>query len=288
MNLNLADWLHLAARWFHVILGITWIGQTYLFNWLERRLAPPDNPAAKPNVAGELWMVHSGGFYLVEKQTVPELMPRTLHWFKWESVLTWLSGMLLLFVVYYFGGALLNADSELSTAAATGLGLGVLVGGTAVYELLWRSPLGRYEAVAVTASFLLVLALAYALEGVYSGRGVYIHIGALFGTIMTANVWGRILPAQRTMLAGLAVDPGRNRLGESGTSRPARGEGRQDPALAARARRATKHNTYLSVPLVFIMISSHFPVSTYGSGHPWLVLGVLILVGWAAAKIMRG
>ena len=270
MGIDLGDWLHIAARWFHVVLGITWIGQTYLFNWLERRLTPPSDPEAKANVSGELWMVHSGGFYLVEKQTVPEIMPRTLHWFKWESALTWISGMVLLFIVYYLGGALLESDSTLGPAAATGLGLGVLVAGLAVYELLWRSPLGMNEVVGAAVSLLLVLVLAYALANVFSGRAVFMHVGALFGTIMTANVWMRILPAQRRMLAA------------------ARGEGEHDPALATRARQATKHNTYMSVPLIFLMIGSHFPVSTYGSGHPWLVLGVLILVGWGAAKLMRG
>ncbi len=275
----------MAARWFHVVLGITWIGQTYLFNWLERRLTPPADPEAKENVAGELWMVHSGGFYLVEKQAAPEIMPRTLHWFKWESALTWISGMVLLFIVYYLGGALLESDSTLGPAAATGLGLGVLVGGFAVYELLWRSPLGRNEVVGAALSLLLVLGLAYALASVFSGRAVYMHVGALFGTIMTANVWMRILPAQRRMLAAAKGEG--HRLPKD-RDKVRRGKGEHDPALAARARQATKHNTYMSVPLIVLMIGSHFPVSTYGSGQPWLVLGVLILVGWGAAKFMRG
>lgn len=269
MEFDLSSWLNLFLRWFHVILGITWIGQTYLFNWLEKTLTPPPEGSGKRNVSGELWMVHGGGFYLVEKQTVPEIMPRTLHWFKWESALTWISGMLLLFVVYYAGGIMVEIDSELSPAAATGIGLGTLAVGWLAYDLLTRLKALRNDVVVAVVAFPLVLVIAYLLGTVLSARAATMHIGAMFGTIMAANVWLRILPAQRQMLAA-------TRAGEE-----------VDMTLALRAKRSSKHNTYMSVPLIFVMLSSHYPTITYGNDHNIIILGALILLGWGGAHLMR-
>jgi len=271
MDPYISEWLNLLVRWFHVIAGITWIGQTYLFNWMERRLTPPDNAEAKSNISGELWMVHGGGFYLVEKQKFPEIMPHTLHWFKWEAALTWISGILLLTIVYYLGGAQLEFDSEISEAAGVGIGIGTLLLGWLVYDLLmWRSPLGVHELSAGVILTCLTVGLAYGLTCVLSPRAAYMHIGALFGTIMVANVWLRILPAQRAMIQA-------TRAGE-----------RPDRSLAARAALCSKQNTYMSFPLILIMISNHFPTATYGSEHSWMILGLLMIVGFGAAKIMRG
>ena len=268
MNMEVQEWLNLLARWVHVIAGVMWIGQTYLFNWMERVLTPPEG-AGKENIAGELWMVHGGGFYLVEKQKWPELMPRVLHWFRWEAMLTWLSGMVLLGVVYWAGAPLLEYGSDLSRPAGIAISISVLVFGWLAYDFLWSTPLGRHEALGAAVSWVLVTALAWGLSHVLSDRAVYLHIGALFGTIMVANVWMRILPSQRKMIA----------ITEAG--------GTPDQTLAARARRCSKHNTYMSVPLIFTMISNHFPATTFGRDCGWLILGGFILVGWGAAKVIR-
>ena len=269
MDIDLNSWLNLLLRWFHVILGITWIGQTYLFNWLERRMEAPLGDG-QDNISGQVWMVHSGGFFKVEKQARPAIMPQKLHWFKWEAALTWISGMLLLALVYYAGGLMLDYDSELSNAAAIGLSLGILVGGWILYDLALRLALMDNDLLVAAVAWLAVLVLAWAMQDLFSSRAVYMQVGALFGTVMAANVWLRILPAQTQMLAAT----------QAGLA--------PDMALGARAKRASKHNTYMSVPLIFIMIGSHYPTIAYGSDASLAVLGGLILVGWAGAKIMRG
>ena len=262
--------LSLLFRWFHVIAGIAWIGQTFLFNWMEKTLPKEIDPNADNNVSGQLWMVHGGGFYYVEKQKIPKLMPQTLHWFKWESALTWISGMFLLIIVYYMGGLMLEAGTEMTDSTANIIGLGTLLFSYAVYYLLWSSPLGKNEIVGSTISFLLTIALFIGLDQIFSSRAAMMHIGAAFGTIMTANVWMIILPAQRKMIA--ATEKGET----------------PDMSLAGKARRCSKHNTYMSIPVIFIMISNHFPTITYGNNHNWLILGGFILFGWLAAKWMRG
>ena len=269
MSLDLNEWLNLFLRWFHVIAGITWIGQTYLFNWLERVLEAPSGAKSKPNISGELWMVHGGGFYLVEKQKWPEIMPRRLHWFKWEAGLTWITGVLLLGIVYWAGAPLLDYASPLSRIQGVAISLAVLVGGWIAYNLVWSSVLGRNEAVGTAACWLLVVALAYGLDRVLSDRAAYLHIGAMFGTIMVANVWMRIIPSQKKMMA----------ITEAG--------GTPDPTLGARAKRASKHNTFMSVPLMFTMISNHFPATTFGQEHAPLILGGMVLIGWVGAKLIR-
>src|SRR5581483_6275902 len=170
---------NLVLRWFHVIAGIMWIGTTYLFNWMERVLEPSE----KPNIMGEMWMVHGGGFYLVEKQKWPETMPRALHWFKWESMLTFLSGFALLMVVYWAGAPLLEYGSPLTRAQAIGISLGTLILGRVGYELIWRSPLGRSEPVGAAASWVAIVAVAWALGHWLSDRATFLHVGAMLGTI---------------------------------------------------------------------------------------------------------
>ncbi|HKE58632.1 MAG TPA: urate hydroxylase PuuD, partial [Pyrinomonadaceae bacterium] len=205
------------------------------------------------------------------KRKVPDLVSRTLHWFRWEAGTTWLSGFALLVVVYYLGGgALVDRDvSQISVAAAVALGVGVIVVSGAVYDLMMLSPLGRNEKLFAVVAYVLIVALVYALTNVFSGRAAYIHLGAVFGTIMAANVWLHILPAQRRMIAAL-------------------NEGREpDARLAARAKLRSKQNTFMAVPVVFIMISNHYPGVTYGEHYNWLILSLLVLVGWAAAKFIR-
>jgi len=259
--LTLLDWTNLLLRWLHLFSGILWIGQTWLFMWLDRRLED-----ATENPGGELYMVHSGGFYVVEKRPGLASMPKTLHWFKWEAALTWATGLLLLVVVYYMGGLLQEADAELSQGAAIAIGLLLLPVAWIVYDTLWRfvpTP------VATPVCFALIVALAWALGHVFSARAAYIHVGAALGTIMAANVWERILPAQRSMVEAIRA------------GRP------PDLSLGARAKERSKHNTFIVVPLVMIMLSSHFPTLTFAHDQAWAMLGLLTLVGWAAAWLVR-
>ena len=248
-----------------------WVGTTYYFTWLDARLTEEEKAAANTGVPAQIWMVHSGGFYVVEKRKVPDLVSRTLHWFKWEAGTTWLSGFALLIVVYYLGGgALVDPDvREISVGAAVGIGIGVIIFGWIVYDLLVLSPLGRNEVVFAVIAYALIVGLTYALTRVLSARAAYIHVGAVFGTIMAANVWMRILPAQRKMIAAL-------------------NEGlKPDDRLSAQAKLRSKQNTFMAVPVVFIMISNHYPGVTYGDRYNWIVLSGLILVGWIAAKFIR-
>lgn len=248
-----------------------WVGTTYYFTWLDARLTEEEKAAANTGVPAQIWMVHSGGFYVVEKRKVPDLVSRTLHWFKFEAGTTWLSGFALLIVVYYLGGgALVDPDvREISVGAAVGIGIGVIIFGWIVYDLLVLSPLGRNEVVFAVIAYALIVGLTYALTRVLSARAAYIHVGAVFGTIMAANVWMRILPAQRKMIAAL-------------------NEGRKpDDRLSAQAKLRSKQNTFMAVPVVFIMISNHYPGVTYGDRYNWIVLSGLILVGWIAAKFIR-
>ncbi len=272
MSPAVAEWSNLFIRWFHVFVGILWIGSTYFFTWLDGRLHEAEAQGAggaaktgKPQV----WMVHSGGFYVVEKRSQPEL-ERRLHWFRWEAALTWLSGMLLLGLVYYHGGLLVD-DSvmDISNRQALIIGSLAIIIGWPIYDFLMLSPVGKNDYAAAAIGWLLITAASYGLAQVFSGRAAYMHIGAILGTIMTANVWMRILPAQRNMIAATSAGNA------------------PDAALAARAKLRSKHNTFLIWPVVFIMISNHFPVATYGDKYNWLILSVLVLVGWGAAKIAR-
>jgi uncharacterized membrane protein len=271
INPTLSEWLNLLFRWVHVFAGIMWVGTTYYFTWLDARLSEVEKAVANTGTAAQLWMVHSGGFYVVEKRKVPDLVSRTLHWFRWEAATTWLSGLALLILIYYLGGgALVDRDvSEISVSAAVAVGLSVIVAAWVIYDVMMISPLGHNEKVFAAIAYLLVVAIAYGLTRVFSARAAYIHVGAIFGTIMAANVWMRILPAQRRMIA--ALNDGR----------------KPDERLAAQAKLRSKQNTFMAVPVVLIMISNHYPGVTYGERYNWLILAILILVGWVAAKLIR-
>ena len=263
-------WVELILRWTHVFAAILWVGATFYFTWLDGRFTELEE-GAKQNPDKEqekyVWMVHSGGFYLVEKQKNPRLLAQTLHWFKWEAATTWLTGFLLFGYMYYDHGLLVNfEDSPISKGAAIGLSLGMLAAGWIVYDLLWK--FCRNNLLGVIISYALIVAAAYVSCRYFSGRGAYLQLGAMFGTIMAANVWMRILPAQRRMVAAL----------RAGTP-PNLEEG-------ARAKLRSKHNTFIVIPVVFIMISNHYP-NTYGSPHNWIILSAIVIVGWIAAKIIR-
>ncbi len=258
-----SEWLNLIVRWAHVFAGILWIGTTYYFTWLDGRFTEGESEKK------QVWMVHSGGFYVVEKRKEMEL-GQHLHWFRYEALLTWASGFILLVVVYYLGGALIDPyEPKVSVGVGILIGLGVILVSGVVYDLLVMSPLGRNDLLFAVLAFPLIVGLAYGLTRVFTGRAAYIHLGAVFGTIMVANVWMHILPAQRKMIAALK-------------------EGRKpDERLAAQAKLRSKHNTFMVIPVVFTMISNHFPVSTYGHDYNWIILSVLVLAGWGAAKIIR-
>jgi uncharacterized membrane protein len=268
---TLSEWLNLIFRWVHVFAGIMWVGTTYYFTWLDARLTEEEKAVANTGNAAQIWMVHSGGFYVVEKRKVPDLVSRTLHWFRWEAGTTWLSGFALLVLVYYIGGgALVDTDVyDISVGAAIAVGVATLVGGWVVYDLMMLSPLRKNEQAFAAIAYVMIVGVTFGLTRVFSGRAAYIHIGAMLGTIMAANVWMRILPAQKKMIA--AINEGR----------------KPDDALSAQAKLRSKQNTFMAVPVVFIMISNHFPGVTYGERYSWAVLSILILVGWIAAKFIR-
>lgn len=270
INPTIHEWLSLIARWVHVFAGIMWVGTTYYFTWLDARLTEAEKGAGATGSAAQLWMVHSGGFYLVEKRKVPDELSRKLHWFRWEAATTWLSGMALLIIIYYLGGgALVDRDvSNISIGAAVGVGVGALVFGWLIYDLLMISPLGRNEKLFAVVAYIMVVSTAYGLSRVLSGRAVYLHVGAIFGTIMAANVWMRILPAQKRMIE--AIKAGQ----------------KPDEGLAAQAKLRSKQNTFMAVPLVFLMISNHYGGPTTG-GYDWIHLALFVPAGWVVAKFIR-
>ncbi len=262
------EWLNLLGRWIHVIAAIMWIGDSFLFMWMDKSLVPPTRPRDGA-VTGELWMVHSGGFYELVKRRylAPNEMPADLHWFKWEAYTTWLSGFFMLAVVYYLGGAAYLVDPQVArfgVGAAVAVSIGLLVLAWLLYDAIWNSVLAARPAVAAGVCFALIAVAAYGLTRVYSGRGAYLQLGAMLGTIMAANVWRVIVPGQNRMLAAT----------RAGTP--------VDVSHGVKAKTRSTHNHYLTLPVLFTMMSNHFP-STYGHHWNWLVL-ILIMVFGAAAK----
>ena len=244
MDENVRSWMELFFRWIHVVAGVMWIGHLYFFNFVNGQVAKTYDADSK-------------------KKVVPELMPRALYWFRWGAAYTWITGILLLGLVYYMGGVLVPPGG-MSVGAGTGAGLALLVVAWVIYDVLWKA-MEKQETAAVAISYVLVAAVTFGLSRVLTGRAVFIHVGAMFGTVMAANVWMRIWPAQRKLIAAT----------KAGTA--------PDAALAARAGLRSKHNTYMSVPLIFAMVSNHYP-AVYGSDFGWIILLVLIALGWAATK----
>jgi uncharacterized membrane protein len=267
---SIREWLNMGIRWFHVFAAIMWVGQTYYFTWLDGQFGQLEKKAAAEGAVLQVWMVHSGGFYAVTKQKSLGVPAVQVRWFRWEALMTWLSGMVLLFLVYYSSAGLIDTDvANITQATGIAIGLAVLAGGWLIYDLAARSSLGRYEAVFASFGLIAIAAISWGLAHVLSGRAAYIHVGAMLGTIMTANVWFRILPSQRKIIAAAA----------SGSP--------FDVFLGAQAKLRSKHNTFMAVPVVFIMISNHFPVATYGNSYAWEILVAFVLVGWVAAKLIR-
>lgn len=253
----LLDWISLFLRWFHVIAGVAWIGASFYFIWLDNNLRTPPDWKKQKGIKGDLWAVHGGGFYEVAKYEYgPEVIPEKLHWFKWEAYTTWISGFLLLGLVYYHGAAIYLIDSsvmELTPGQAISRGLGLIFGGLFIYEAACRSPLANYPRVFGILFLVLIAAASYLATHWFSGRGAFIHVGALIGTIMAGNVFFKIMPAQRLM-----VDAVTNKT-------------EIDPSWGLGAKLRSVHNNYLTLPLLFIMISNHYPM-TYQHQNAWLVL----------------
>ena len=260
MEAYLLDWLTLLARWAHVVVGIAWIGASFYFIWLDNHL----ETSSDPQFAGELYAIHGGGFYRAQKyRLAPGELPKTLHWFKWEAYWTWLTGFALLVLVYYANAESFLIDPQvrpLSSAAAIGIGLGSLVLGLAVYEGLCRSPLKSSAAGLALAILVFFALVAWALTQVFSGRGAFIHLGAILGTIMAANVAHIIIPGQRELVR-------------------AKQEGRvPDTKYAIAGKQRSVHNTYFTLPVIFTMISNHH-ANAFGHSWNWLVLIALALAG---------
>ena len=265
MEAYLFDWLNLLVRWLHFIAGIAWIGSSFYFIWLDNHLEAPKDPQDDAKgVGGEVWSVHGGGFYHAQKYRVaPAVLPDTLHWFKWEAYTTWLSGIALLAIVYWYGAEVYLVDrsvAELSAPAAVAIAVAFIVGGWLVYDLLCKSPLARDARAFGIVLLLLVSLLAWGLCQLFGGRGAYIHFGAVLGTIMVANVFFVIIPGQKQMLA--AVERGAT----------------PDPEPGIRAKQRSVHNTYFTLPVLFVMISNHFAM-THSHPYNWLILIAISLAG---------
>jgi uncharacterized membrane protein len=260
------DWLNLVVRWSHLIAGISWIGASLYFVWLDNHLEPPKDPADVQNgMYGELWAVHGGGFYHNQKfMTGPknEPLPFDLHWFKWEAYTTWLSGVALLAIVYWAGAGTYLIDKsvlDLAPRQAIAISIGTLIVGWFVYDALCRA-FGRQPRLLAAAVCAFLLAADWGLFHVFGARAAYLHVGAMIGTIMVANVYFVIIPGQRKMLeqirAGQEPDPTPGRVGKI----------------------RSVHNTYFTFPVLFIMISNHFPM-TYATPYGWLVLAAVSTAG---------
>lgn len=260
------EWLNLLGRWLHLITGIAWIGASFYFVWLDNSIKPPKpgSELANKGVSGELWAVHGGGFYNPQKYLIaPKELPQELHWFKWEAYATWLSGFALLLIVYYFNASAMMIDksvADISSWQAIGIGLGTLVVGWIVYDLLCRSPLGEREGLLGIVMYVLIVAAAFALSKLLSGRAAYIHVGAMIGTMMVGNVLMIIIPGQRKLVDAMMV-------------------GRQPDAIhGRRAKQRSVHNNYFTLPVLFIMISNHYAM-TYNNPYNWAVLAAIMAAG---------
>ncbi|MDP2307332.1 MAG: urate hydroxylase PuuD [Pseudomonadota bacterium] len=258
MEAYLADWAHLILRWLHLVAGAAWIGASFYFNWLNNQVRPPED--GRTDVEGEVWSVHGGAFYQAVKHgyTLQQL-PKTLHWFYWEAYTTWLSGIGLLAVVYWFD-ARARMVGTLGAAPAVAVGIGALLAGWVVYDQLCKSALARHPRAFGLTLYTLLVGAAYGLFRALPPGAAYIHTGALIGTIMAANVFFVIIPSQRTMV-------GAAERGEPPDLAPGKAGGLR-----------SLHNNYFTLPVLFIMVSNHFPF-TFGSDHGWLALAAIGAVG---------
>jgi uncharacterized membrane protein len=264
MEAYASDWLQLLIRWIHLITGIAWIGASFYFVWLDNSLlAPKAQEDADKGIGGELWAVHGGGFYVVRKfKVAPQVLPEPLHWFKWEAYTTWMSGMALLVVMYYMHAGVYMIDksiADISPLQAVGLSVFLLIVAWVLYDQLCKR-LGLERDAWIAGIMMVFIALvAWRLSYVLSGRAVYIQIGAMLGTIMAANVAHVIIPSQRKLVEAK----------EQGVP--------PDPVYGLRGKQRSVHNNYFTLPVLFIMISNHYPM-TYGAKYGWAILLAIMLL----------
>ena len=245
MDSNVSEWLNLIFRWIHVVAGVMWIGHLWFFNFVNGQVAKTYDADSK-------------------KKVVPELMPRALYWFRWGALYTFISGILLLWVVYWAGGAM--GGEKMSGYASGGIALVIVLVCFVIYDVLWKQL--KNEMAGAVISFVLFAIVLFVFSLLMGGRAVFIYAGGTLGTIMFANVWMRIWPNQRKIIAGV-----------KGTA-PA-----PDPSVAALAGLRSKHNTYMSIPLILFMVSNHFP-TVYGSDSAWIIAVVFVIVGWGITKFL--
>ncbi len=262
MENYIADWLNLLFRWLHLITGAAWIGTSFYFNWLNHNIRPLEEE--KEGIRGGLFAVHGGHFYQVLKYSgAPEKLPETLHWFKWEAYFTWITGFCLLTVVYYWNAHMYLVNSSgivLSASAAVGVSVGSLILGWIVYDQMCKSSISKNPVLFAAIGFSLMTAAAYGFTQVFSPRAAYLHVGAMIGTMMAANVFFVIIPNQQTMVDAMI-----------------RGE-EPDISLGDAGSLRSLHNNYFTLPVLFIMVSNHFPM-TFGHSFNWAILAAIALIG---------
>ncbi len=265
MAAYLLEWVNLLGRWVHMITGIAWIGASFYFIWLDNSLETPrSSDDVDKGVSGEVWSVHGGGMYHAQKYRIaPVKMPEHLHWFKWEAYTTWISGMFMLALMYWYGAEIYLIDPgvlELSRPVAIIIGIAVIAVGWFAYNWLCESDIGRQENTMAAILFVVLSIIAFVLCQVFSGRGAYMHFGAMLGTIMVGNVFFVIIPGQKDLVR-------------------AKEEGRDpDPIHGIRGKQRSVHNTYFTLPVLFVMISNHYAM-TYGHKYNWIILIALTLIG---------
>ena len=262
MDALVTEWVGMMLRWLHVIAGIAWIGSSFYFVHLDLSLRKRDGLPA--GVGGETWQVHGGGFYRMQKYLVaPAELPEELTWFKWEAYATWISGFLLLAAVYYASAEFYLIDRavfDIGPPAAVGLSLVLLAAGWIAYDLMCRSPLSKNDALLMLVGFALLVGIAWGCAQIFSGRGAFVQIGALVGTIMAANVLIIIIPNQRKVVAALLAHEA------------------PDPRLGQEAKQRSLHNNYLTLPVLFLMISNHYPLN-FATQWNWAIVAVVIVMG---------
>jgi uncharacterized membrane protein len=266
MEVNFTEWLELAVRWFHLITGIAWIGSSFYFMWLDHSLVPPEDEKDKElGVGGEVWAVHGGGFYHKKKYKVaPGHMPDDLHWFKWEAYFTWISGIFLLGLVYYHKAGLFLVDQSkvaLAPWQAVGIGVGSIVAGWFFYDTLCKSKVGEDSRLFGIVWYSALVVVAYFLCNTFNDRGAFIHVGAIIGSCMALNVFMVIIPNQKKVVAALLA-----------------GE-KPDPQLGIKAKQRSTHNNYMTLPVLFMMVSNHYPM-VVSHQYNWLLLAGLSGVAW--------
>ena len=263
MGAYLLDWVALFFRWFHVIAGVAWIGASFYFVWLDMSLQKPPEWKSKKGISGDLWAVHGGGFYEIAKYKLdPEEMPKTLHWFKWEAYTTWLTGAAMMAIVYYANATAYLIDPSKvdfgSNIGAIATSILFLLGTYAIYEGVVRSRIGKNKMTFSITIFILMIIATYVSYQLFSDRASFIHVGAILGTIMAGNVFFGIMPAQRALVDCV-------RKGQK--------PGPEVADLALMARNRSLMNNYFTLPLIFTMISNHYPMMySFGNGRGWLVL----------------